>query len=764
MSNEFINSTSGGVSMNKMAANAMASKLGLVFVTLAILSPFGCGRAARSSSVSKAYDAASASAFDKGEKPELVVQYRRDIRPGHVAFADRAPLLIACGTNGPIDVWDTRTWTLVRSIAVPALTEAYMNTKPAAISPDGSVVAYVDSKGQVTLWDVKSGALSKTLPQPVGMPVAVVFSPNGAYVAGGGTAVRVWSVDTGKVVRSFQASGDVAFSRDSRLLAVAEPSTDHRNPRAYLFDVTTGRRIRTFHDSSGLDTPVAISPDNKLIATGGEDPYWDPGPMPKDEEGHTYAPSEAFYAHTLKIKIWDARTGRRLRMFEGHSNEDGTRVLQFTSDGRGIFDGGMGHADLWDLRTGKPRRTFETWGAAAVSPDGKTVAVAERGLKVLSAATGLPIFTPNAKPAPVVALAFSADGKTLAAADEDLYTGLRLWDTGTGRLLKAFNGPSPEIQGVSFLPGGRVMSGGLHGTYIWDVAAGKLIKDWGDRAGLVTPDGKLLVTQSGPAAHRVFSVLDATTGRLLRKFTAPGCSLSDAVFSPDGRYLATTPEEWRQQGEPLVVVDLLTGTTEHKPHALDGGAWPAAFSADGTCVAACVAKPPTGLPTEIALMWWDRKSGKELHRVVLPNTEGPWGLAFSGDAGTLAVVCSSQLILYGVQNANKIGSIDFDPPWVKAMAFSPDGSKIALAAPDGGWVRLWDVKQRRLLLTMVGLPNASGSRVSQDWYACTPYGHCDWSPAAASRLGWSYKEKTYPLAEFEKQLRRSNLLSRKEEQ
>ena len=60
----------------------------------------------------------------------------------------------------------------------------------------------------------------------------------------------------------------MAFSPDGRTVAV---STGHDGAAVGLFDVGTGRELRTVRGRQGLIAGLAFSPDGKRLATGGSD-------------------------------------------------------------------------------------------------------------------------------------------------------------------------------------------------------------------------------------------------------------------------------------------------------------------------------------------------------------------------------------------------------------------------------------------------------------------------------------------------------------
>ena len=183
---------------------------------------------------------ARASALPGQDRPELVLQYAQSDRAMDVAFAASAPVFASGSGNGQVDIWDTRTWQLQRSIDTEdQSTSRNYNTNGIALSPDGNYLAYMTDTGEVQLWSTISGKLIMKLAEPVGLPVGVQWSPNGKRIAAGGVnAVRVWDVTSGRMVRSFPATGDVAFSRDGKILGAAGESS------AFLFDIASGRKIR----------------------------------------------------------------------------------------------------------------------------------------------------------------------------------------------------------------------------------------------------------------------------------------------------------------------------------------------------------------------------------------------------------------------------------------------------------------------------------------------------------------------------------------
>ena len=82
--------------------------------------------------------------------------------------------------------------------------------------------------------------------------------------------LRLWDVATGKEIRSFAGHtgevSSVAFSPDGRF--ALSGSWDHT---VRLWDVATGKEIRTFAGHTGRVNSVAFSPDGRFALSGSDD-------------------------------------------------------------------------------------------------------------------------------------------------------------------------------------------------------------------------------------------------------------------------------------------------------------------------------------------------------------------------------------------------------------------------------------------------------------------------------------------------------------
>ncbi len=177
---------------------------------------------------------------------------------------------------------------------------------------------------------------------------------------------------------------------------------------------------------------------------------------------------------------------------EGHTAAIGH--VFFTPSGKELLS--VSHdktVRVWDVASGRTRSVLRppigpgkegVLYAAALSPDGKTLAVAGHGCAE-GGASGHPVFLLDwaagrvvglleGHASPVQALAFTADGKRLASGDQ--FGEVRLWDVSSRKSVRALPASKKGIKGLAFSPDGRSLAVAAHEptVRIWAVATGKV--------------------------------------------------------------------------------------------------------------------------------------------------------------------------------------------------------------------------------------------------------------------------------------------------
>jgi RNA polymerase sigma factor (sigma-70 family) len=265
-------------------------------------------------------------------------------------------------------------------------------------------------------------------------------------------------------------------------------------------------------------------------------------------------------------KLWDARTGE-LKLSLGEEKGIHISTLTLSPDRKSAVITAVKFTDEDGKASGGSRGTevrlmdAEKWGLKrTVDSDGLDAPV---------------------KPL-VYAVAFSPDGKTLAmgGASPRVKGGcfLKLWDVQKEKLIggtketKEADGGSgfPEaVNSLAFSPDGKLLAAAcMDGKLrLFDGRTGELKKVWDDDSArwwvVFSPDGKTLVSQS---RDKTVKVWDVEAAKVLRTLQGNKASVMAVAFSPDGKLFATggiVREKDKVAGGEVILWDAKTGDLMH---------------------------------------------------------------------------------------------------------------------------------------------------------------------------------------------------------
>ncbi|WP_182874477.1 pentapeptide repeat-containing protein [Microbispora sp. H10670] len=513
------------------------------------------------------------------------------LRVSAVAYSPDGTRLATGGWDRIIRVWDTTSGELLRTLTSPNRLCAM------AYSPDGTSLAAAGDDPVVREWHLATGKLARSWERVPRLLNAVAYSPDGTYLAAGGFdgVVYVWDVRTGALVWTAEGHGGqvnaLLYSPDSaRLVSGGDAGT------LRVWDTRTGETRLVLEGHSGNVTALAHSPDGAAFASGddsGAVRVWDSATGVSDTLDFSL-PWMRAVAHSRDgaqlaatgddglLRLWDTATGRLTRVLPGDSD---IVALAYSPDGTHIAVGGLdGVTIIWDVAAGRRVRVIgaeSRWvQALAYSADGLHLAVATGGtVRVWNTTTGELVRTLPGDPHSGVwrTLAYSPDGSRLAVSGNA--QPVCVWDSATGRLLRAFGGLAGRVVApIAYSPDGTRLasSGNNHVIGIWNAETGEplcLLKGHDDQVRTMTfsPDGRRLVSAGDDRTVRVW---DAESGDLLHVLRGHQGFVLSVSHSPDGRQVASAGSDGT-----IRIWDAVAGEAVATLLALQDG-W-AAFSPDG---------------------------------------------------------------------------------------------------------------------------------------------------------------------------------------
>ena len=262
---------------------------------------------------------------------------------------------------------------------------------------------------------------------------SVCLSADSRFAMSGSSdkTLKLWEVATGRCLRTFTGHTDrglsVCLSADSRFALSGSSDKTLK-----LWEVATGRCLRTFTGHTSGVSSVCLSADSRFALSGGS------------------------YDKTLKL--WEVDTGRCLRTFSGHT--DGVLSVCLSADSRFALSGSGNPfyskkdntLKLWEVATGRCLRTFtgHTSGVSSVclSADSRFAlsGSADCTLKLWEVATGHCLRTFAGHTIMVTSVCLSADSQFALSGSYD--NTLKLWEVATGRCLHTFAAHTDNVNSV----------------------------------------------------------------------------------------------------------------------------------------------------------------------------------------------------------------------------------------------------------------------------------------------------------------------------
>jgi WD40 repeat protein len=479
--------------------------------------------------------------------------------------------------------WDPVDGRRLSSIPLPP---PFSSVNGLTVSPDGALVAVSSIEGLTRVGRLRDGAPLATIrsTRQAATPSAysaahAVFAADGNLVTSAGKGdLQVWAMPSGRLLRDLISRSPAI---DRRLAAV---------PGGMVYAPGVNGTVEAWYEPTGkalIPTPdvfnrpirdLAVSADNRLFVTTGPQDVTTLFRGSADWLRHPVTATDARFDPTGRtiatggsdgtLRFWAADGTTAGLPAAAHLYPEGIQSLAYARNGTlavGVVDGTV-HLRSRDgddrtiLRLGKGEVPIE----ARFSPDGSLLAVAVGTLAEVDDHGFLVVWdtrnhrererldTGTEEPS---ALTFSADGDHLIAATYRLVTGedltahkqggIRTWRTGDLSVVGSVSTGEHQVLSLAAGPDGSTLAvaGTNRRVELRRLSDQHLLRTlphlFSVQQVVYSPDGRFLATST--TGDKLIRLWDARTGTLLAELTGnQGGGAYSLAFSPDGKILAAS--------------------------------------------------------------------------------------------------------------------------------------------------------------------------------------------------------------------------------
>jgi WD40 repeat protein len=518
--------------------------------------------------------------------------------------------------------------------------------------------------------------------------VSVAASTDSNYVVTGSRdkSAKLWELSSGREVRSFLGHDfsvtSVDISRDGKYLL-----TGSNDETARLWEMETGKEIFSVNPVKERLTHVAISPDMKFFVTA---------------------------ALRFNVHVYDFATKRKLKEIEVNpeSNRNGVDVA-ISQDSKWVAFGEDNRVmKVYNTNDWEKVFSFE-YGSGwcggcstfvTFSPDSKNAfMVSHHGsAKKYDLSSGKLITQYADEINDPSSIAVSPDGKKIVVATKKE---IFIWDADSGKELYKFNpGVEQEINQTIFSRDGKriIISCDNNTAILWDLQKGKPSQtltgflNLRDKGGinydpnfiwdmqiakyvrfknnlLVTPDGKTLI--KGKFGSKV-KQWDIASGKGVMEFVGHQKAVLCFDLSKDGKRLVTGGGDGR-----IIYWDVAKGDTIKTIRARREPILDIHFNSDETKVAAS--------SWDARMITWDLSTGKSINFFDFENNSA-LNILWSQNDLYLFAGQGKDLKMYELDSKTAVRDFVGNSDVVSSLRLSADGQKLLSASWDGS-IRLWNV-------------------------------------------------------------------------
>ncbi len=619
---------------------------------------------------------------------EVIFRFPKDKRS--MDFSQNGDQVVVADKKGGVTVWNRETG--ATPILLTSQDDPSMDI--VRISNSGRIVAS-GSDGVIKLWSTESSQCIQSLVGPSNKITALAFDPSERFIASGDgksrkqNTIRVWEIQSGREICTFSGHDGVvdhlAFTPNGRQL-ISRSSRDLKIWKILqcedekIQDVSTPK----WHYTSAAT--FSITPDSKRILFGKPDgtiDIWDLTDHRSIDSQfrHDYrvvATSVTPNGEELiscdvngDIRLWEIRSGRKVGSLRIH--EDSVRKLTVSQDGQSVIS-----ADDREIRL---------WKKEAVSDR-----IWPKPIDVKLTSDSLSYTRTGRSTSGIMDVEFSSTGNHFAIATEDgqirffdtksrKELGIIQWGLHEGLKVHMRHGP-PPIQAIKYTSGGRHII----------ARSGPVIRMWNVETGIEI----FRVRQS---KDELFPFLQRSNRfGVLRQIPAlPVESRANSIaLSPDSTQVAVA---WNNK---VSIIEIASGNELFSKLVV---ARAVHFIKNGKRIVEIGAKHAS---------IWDVESGQKIVHRTYASVVGSHLDPISERAVLLANMKEGRkgLIWQDVETGEETAHVVDFPPGVDAVVYavSPDGQRFAMGGFITGMVTLSDFASGNYVATLLSKKNLSEFR------------------------------------------------------
>jgi len=513
--------------------------------------------------------------------------------------------------------------------------------------------------------------------------------------------LSVWDVESGKQIRTLAGHQEmvvvVALTPNGTMaISGSEDGT------LGVWEVETGKELRTLGAHRSVVQAVALTADGAKVLSGshdGELKVWDVAAglllwtlqsrqspilaVAMTPDGRTAISGSA----DGTLATWDVVTGQELWTVKGH--ESRVNAVALSADGQTAISGSNDKTvKVWSLPKGERRHVLEGHtgpvNVVALTADGRRAISGGEDvlLKVWDIVTGKEILMLEDNQSPVLAVALTADGKTAVSCADDKT--LRVWNIAASAESRFKTGYPGRIDAVALARGGRTAISGDDELKVWDVDAGTVTRSFKHErwvcAVALSADGNMAISSS----DRTLRVWDIAAGKEIRTLGGHEGLVTAIALADDGKTVISGSEDKTLKVWNVTTGELLWTFTGHQ-----GSVNVVAIAGDGK-----TALSNSGTQLKI----WDLATGRELG-ILAGHRNGLLAVAVSADGRTaISGSFDGDLRLWDIAMGRELRAFNGHQGDVSGVVLTEDGKTVISAAYDRT-LRVWDLGTGTCLTT-----------------------------------------------------------------